>query len=102
MFKLVEYTDLKRNEKYKIYYNSVEYTGRFKETTSIYPARPCIIVNFKKLYNVTKKEKAPIYVCFDEKAKYYKFLSAKPQEKMERRAVNLIVRRLIGDECFEW
>jgi hypothetical protein len=21
---------------------------------------------------------------------------------MERRAVNLIVRRLIGDDCFEW
>ena len=28
-------------------------------------------------------------------------LSDQPQWKMER-AVNLIVRRLLGDDCFEW
>ena len=33
---------------------------------------------------------------------FYKFVSDNPQEKMERRAVNMIVRRLIGDEHFEW
>ena len=33
---------------------------------------------------------------------FYKFVSDNPQGKMERRAVNLIVRRLIGDDCFEW
>ena len=31
----------------------------------------------------------------------YQFVSDNPQGKMERRAVNLIVRRLIGD-YFEW
>lgn len=33
---------------------------------------------------------------------FYKFVSDNPQGKMERRAVNLIVRRLIGDDCFLW
>lgn len=32
----------------------------------------------------------------------YKFVSDNPQGKMERRAVNLILRRLIGDDNFEW
>jgi len=34
--------------------------------------------------------------------KVYEFVSQKPQWNMERRAVTMIVRRLIGDECFEW
>jgi hypothetical protein len=33
---------------------------------------------------------------------FYQFVPQHPQEKMERRAVNLIVRRLIGDDHFEW
>jgi len=33
---------------------------------------------------------------------FYKFVSDNPQGNMERRAVNLIVRRLIGDDYFTW
>jgi hypothetical protein len=33
---------------------------------------------------------------------FYKFVSDQPQWNMERRAVSMIVRRLIGDENFEW
>lgn len=33
---------------------------------------------------------------------FYKFISDNPQWKMERRAVNLILRQLIGDDNFEW
>jgi len=33
---------------------------------------------------------------------FYQFVSQNPQWKMERRSVNMIVRRLIGDTCFEW
>ena len=33
---------------------------------------------------------------------FYKFVSDNPKGKMERRAVNIIVRRLIGDDNFEW
>ncbi len=34
--------------------------------------------------------------------RYYAFISEQPQWKMERRAVNMVLRRLIGDEHFEW
>ena len=33
---------------------------------------------------------------------FYQFVPQHPQWSMERRSVNLIVRRLIGDEHFEW
>ena len=33
---------------------------------------------------------------------FYQFVPQNPQWKMERRAVSMIVRRLIGDEHFEW
>ena len=33
---------------------------------------------------------------------FYQFVSDQPQWQMERRAVSMIVRRLIGDENFEW
>ena len=33
---------------------------------------------------------------------FYKFVTDNPQGKMERRSVNMIVRSLIGDDCFEW
>ena len=33
---------------------------------------------------------------------FYQFIPQHPQWKMERRSVNMIVRSLIGDECFEW
>ena len=39
---------------------------------------------------------------YSSNCSFYKFVSDKPQEKMERRALNMIVRRLIGDPCFEW
>ena len=41
---------------------------------------------------------------FNNHHSYYRLVSQKEkiQSDMERRAVNLIVRRLIGDECFSW
>ena len=53
----------------------------------------------------------PYYIDYGERAfhlypkrYYYKFVSMKKeiQNAMERRAVNKVIRRLIGDECFEW
>ena len=44
----------------------------------------------------------PIVVLTDPT--FYEFVPQKEriQSDMERRAVNLILRRLIGDDCFEW
>jgi len=33
---------------------------------------------------------------------FEKFVSENPQEKMETRALNKIIQRLLGDEWFEW
>jgi hypothetical protein len=33
---------------------------------------------------------------------FYRYVRENPQWKMERRSVNMIVRRLIGDDHFEW
>ena len=39
---------------------------------------------------------------FTYTAPFYQFVSDNPQGKMEQRSVNIVVRRLIGDACFEW
>lgn len=33
---------------------------------------------------------------------FYRYVRENPQWEMERRSVNMIVRRLIGDDNFEW
>lgn len=39
---------------------------------------------------------------FTYSAPFQQFVSDNPQGKMEQRSVNIMVRRLIGDEHFEW
>ena len=41
-------------------------------------------------------------ICVSLHCDFYKYVSQNPQAKMERRAVNLVLRRLIGDDYFEW
>lgn len=57
-------------------------------------------VQFDHVYVIGEKKfcQYPFYL---DRPYYYTFVSELPQWKMERRAVNLIVRRLIGD-YFEW
>ena len=53
-----------------------------------------------KLYYMFHSEGKKRYFASD--CMFYKFVSDNPQEKMERRAVNMIVRRLTGEPYFEW
>lgn len=39
---------------------------------------------------------------FTYSAPFQQFVSDNPQGKMEQRSVNIMVRRLIGDDCFNW
>jgi hypothetical protein len=39
---------------------------------------------------------------YSKDCEFYQFVSNNPQWKMERRSVNIILKRLIGDDCFEW
>jgi len=100
MFQLVEVRELKVNQKYKIKDNFLEYMGRFKGMARFYRDEK-LCVCFDKLYNITIC-KSSARTLFDDTAKFYSFVSEQPRWKMERRAVIMIVRRLIGDPCFEW
>jgi len=84
---------LEYNRKYKIIgYNECQaiYVGKIYTGSSW----------FLRFYN----KKRYLYVLLNEDYYYkvYHFVSENPQEKMERRAVNLILQRLLGDACFEW
>jgi len=100
MFQLVEVKDLKVNQKYKIKDSFLEYMGRFKGTTRFYRDEQLVIC-FDEVYNITTR-KSSDRALFDDASEFYAFVSEQPRWKMERRAVNLILRKLIGDLCFEW
>jgi hypothetical protein len=97
MFELVSSDKLVPGTKYMIYKNYYHYIGVFQHKT-IYDT-----VTFDKLYNVTA---GIVSYCntfsLCPSYKFYTFVSQNPQWQMERRSVNLIVRRLLGDDCFSW
>ena len=100
MFELVSPDKLVSGTKYKIDKNYYQYIGVFQHKR-IYNDRLCL--KFDKLYNIEAgivSYSNTVDVC--PSFKFYTFVSQNPQGQMERRSVNLIVRRLIGDDCFEW
>lgn len=111
MFIRVQEEDLVIGTKYKISVlpdaicNLAEfyvYSGVFKKSTT-YPEKAYTSLEFEHLYNYLKEQKCRTKTCLvSDLYRYYVFISDQPQWKMERRAVNLIVRRLIGDDNFEW
>ena len=98
MFRCIEPTDLHFNRKYKIV-GANEYCGIFIGKlwfgNNIY-------LKFTDCHALQSKLKSTKY--FLTSRNYYEFVTNKMriQSDMERRAVNLIIRRLIGDDCFEW
>lgn len=85
MFERVESSELKKNKKYLI---NNTYCGIYQAELRF---RTCYLTGYIS-YRTT----------FTTNDFFYHYISENPQWKMERRAVNLIVRRLLGDECFEW
>ncbi len=98
MFQSVEVSDLCYNHRYKIIaaeeYVGV-YKGKYWHNTDLY-------LEFDHTRNITGN--LPPYKRYLATRKFYKFVSQKLriQSDMERRAVNLIVRNLLGDNCFIW
>jgi hypothetical protein len=101
MFQLVDPYELQYKQTYKIVANQ-EYKGRFKgdfyfrDNNEMY-------LEFDHAYNLTWNVCCEPLFFLSTRA-FYRFVSQKAriQWDMERRAVNKIVRRLIGDDCFEW
>jgi len=97
MFQSVEVSSLCYNHTYKIVADG-EYVGVYKGKFW----RPDLYLEFDHTRNMSGNLQPPKY--FLPTRKFYKFVSQKSriQWDMERRAVNLIVRRLLGDNCFQW
>lgn len=101
MFQLIDEYSLEYKQTYKIVADD-EYKGRFRgdfyfrDNNELY-------LEFDHAYNITRQT-CREYIFFLSTRKFYKFISQKAriQSDMEHRAVNLIVRRVLGDDCFQW
>jgi hypothetical protein len=94
MFQLVECYELVPGEKYLVGPNQWEW---YFVREMYYKQRYCVFESVKH-----SKPNNQYQISIQED--FYQFVpqKARIQSEMERRAVNLIVRRLLGDECFEW
>jgi hypothetical protein len=99
MFQLISSDKLVIGKKYGIVSEGNDYSGIYKGPITVFN-KECIV--FDTIYDTIEEVhfKCPFY--FTKYDLYYVFVSECPQWNMERRSVNLIVRRLIGDDCFEW
>ena len=96
MFVIVNPQHLVKGKKY-IIEDRIKYAGYYRER-----------MYWDQLYYVfdtgvgNEHTEVRTFHCSPKYYTFYEFVSEHPQWKMERRSVNLIVRRLIGDNHFEW
>ena len=90
MFFRIEPNHLIKGTKYKI----VEDYGSTYIATFVK-----VVYMHGELYLMFSKHRP---LCVSLHCDFYNFVSQKPQEKMERRALNMIVRGILEDECFTW
>jgi hypothetical protein len=95
MFKLISYNDLIPGNKYKI----GDYIGFFVKNHWLNLDIYHITLDDLHLVFIDLKHR---YTYFSHYCEFYQFVSQNPQWKMERRSVNMIVRKLLGDQHFEW
>jgi hypothetical protein len=94
MFRSIEPEDLVPGEKYLIGPHGDEW---YYVREMYYKQRYCV-------FESVKHSKPNNQFQISPHTDFYEFVPQKEriQSEMERRAVNLIVRRLLGDDCFEW
>jgi len=98
MFQQIEPDQLQYNEKYKIVSTKV-YSGIYK---GILWRGDQMYLEFDDIKTTDINPMFPRY--FPSSRLFYKYVSQKEriQTDMEHRAVNQIIRRVLGDECFMW
>ncbi len=107
MFQPVEVKYLQLNQMYKILVNNYVFKATFKgfryldDIKSVFEPSPHLSLEFEKVHNISRDLHFTRTNIIDTRP-VYEFVSMNPRWKMERRAVNKILRRLIGDEYFEW
>jgi hypothetical protein len=99
MFQTITADKLVVDTKYMILLRMCHHSGVFKGKISTFNTT-CFV--FDEIVDLVCKEsvRSPMYLTSDYR--YYEFISKQPQWQMERRSVNMIVRRLIGDDHFTW
>ncbi len=97
MFELVHPSHLVVNKKYKIVSYKTDFIGLYKRKN--YFEENDYVTVYELFECFTKK--AMRHIHFSPDCTFYEMVP-RAQEQMERRALNIIVRRLIGDECFTW
>jgi hypothetical protein len=97
MFVLIHPSQLIENKKYKIVSSKTDFIGIYK--CKNYFEENDYVTVYELFVCFTKDTVRCIH--FSPDCSFYEMVP-RAQAKMERRAVNLIVRRLIGDDCFEW
>jgi len=95
MFELIHPSHLVENKKYKIISHKTDFIGFYKGKTYLQEDE------YVYVYEVFELAKNKCHIHFSPGCRIYEMVP-RAQSKMERRAVNLIVRRLIGDDCFTW
>lgn len=107
MFQKVEVKHLQINQTYKFLANNYVFKAKFKgfryldEIKVEFELSPHLSLEFDKVHNITRGLHF-IRTNITTTRPIYQFVSKNPKWNMERRAVNKIVRQLIGDEYFEW
>jgi len=99
MFQPIAYDELEPGTKYKIgHFNGIFLKETWLNLESAHPTMHDLYIEFEdvKIGNLPTWRR-----FFSPFTMFYQFIPQHPQWKMERRAVNLIVRRLIGDEHFD-
>jgi len=94
MFQQIRSEKLVIGEKYKIKTVCCEFTGIYTGKVP-YDYFTLRFSNVKGTQNYGS-------VVFSDYDNYYKFVFENPQEKMEYRAVNMILQGILGDVHFEW
>jgi hypothetical protein len=85
--------------KYGIVCKGDDFSGIYKEHITNYYI-PFLV--FDKVYDNIEEVKFLTPFYFRKCDLYYEFISDFPRWNMERRSVNMIIRRLIGDDHFYW
>jgi len=94
MFVKVPYTHLLEGKKYKIKTPCMDFTGIC--------AGSQLLHNYGIRFNDVKGRYDYGNILFSANYQFYEFVTQNPQANMERRAVTMILQRLIGDDHFEW
>ena len=87
MFQIIQHHNLVSGTKYKM----DDFIGIYIKTDGI----------FLKFYHLNRQDMQR-FKFFKITCNFYQFIPQNPQWQMERRSVNMIIQRIIGDEYFIW